>query len=60
MRYAIVALDTHLDGRPALAGLHGPYETREAAEADVPQYEENGAVLSVVPYDGEPMDLLGY
>lgn len=43
----LVGMDVTLGGRPALAGLYGPFESREAALAYQPRVEENGTLLKV-------------
>lgn len=43
----LVGMDMTLAGRPALAGLYGPFDSREAAESYRPLVEENGTTLEL-------------
>jgi hypothetical protein len=43
----IIGVDLSLLGQPSLAGLYGPYPSREAAEADLDRAAENGTTLLI-------------
>lgn len=47
LMWFVVGMDTRLTGEPTLAGLYGPFESREAAERYRPRVEENGTVLEL-------------
>ena len=52
----MVGMDRKLTGEPAVAGLYGPFDTEQAAEAYRPWVKENGTVLELV----EPVDPATY
>lgn len=52
----VVGMDRKLTGEPAVAGLYGPFDTRQAAEAYRPRVEENGTVLELM----QPVDPATY
>ncbi len=48
----LVGMDITLLGRPSLAGLCGPFDSEEEAEAYRPSVEENGTTLELTRSTG--------